>query len=318
MKLHATIAAALILFFSSAVFSAGKESPDTKKAKQFFLKGKLLVDKGKYEEAIENLEISYDLNPVPLVLYNIALCYEELHKYAEAVTYYNEYLEIGEDEPYSRKEKVFKQIEELSKFLGKVHIEVDEDGAEVILNGKAIGRTPYGVILVEAGKHELVVKKEGFLEAWKKFSIVAGETVTISFTMQNKGKEGEGESERPEKKKGKGKGRGGALWTGGWVAFGAGAALALAGAVTGGMALDLGGDLEGKCPEGVCPPEYHDDNNRMRDLALSSDILLGVGLVGVAAGAVCLILDWKLEKKPENKPSVAAAYPAGVSLTWRF
>ena len=318
MKLHATIAAAVILIFSSAAFSAGKEISDKKKAKQFFLKGKLLVDKGKYEEAIEKLEISYDLYPVPLVLFNIALCYEELHKYAEAVSFYNEYLETGEDEPYERKEKVFKQIEELTEFLGKVHLEVDEDGAEVILDGKAIGRTPVNVILVETGKHELAVNKEGFLKAWKKFSIVAGQTFTLSFTMQETGEKGDVGSERPKKKKSKGKGRGGALWTGGWVVFGAGAALALAGTVTGGMALSMGSDLEGKCPDGVCPPEYHDDNNKMKNLALSSDILLGVGLVGVAAGAVCLILDWKLEAKTEKKPSVAVTYPAGVNLTWRF
>jgi len=50
----------------------------------------------------------------------------------------------------------------------------------------------------------------------------------------------------------------------GWATLGAGAALLVAGAATGGATLSLGSDLEDDCPGGECGPVYHDDNNRRR------------------------------------------------------
>src|SRR5690606_1255373 len=45
----------------------------------------------------------------------------------------------------------------------QVVVRSEPSGAEVVLDGESMGETPWGGV-VEAGPHELLLKKEGFLE----------------------------------------------------------------------------------------------------------------------------------------------------------
>lgn len=71
---------------------------------------------------------------------------------------------------------------------------------------------------------------------------------------------------------------------------GAGAVLATA-LVTGLVALDLHGSVSGRCPDrSACPPEVQSDIDTGSALALTSDILYGVGGALAIAGGVWLIV----------------------------
>jgi len=111
------------------------------------------------------------------------------------------------------------------------------------------------------------------------------------------------------------------LETHGWIAIGLGGALLVAGAITGGMALDLDADLEERCAGGVCQPEDHDDLDTRNSLATSSTVLLGAGALVAAAGVVVLAAFAPREADAEPAVSVSAdAGPGRVaaSLGWRF
>ena len=58
---------------------------DGQVAKQFYLNGKMLFEEGRYEEAIIAWEKAYESSEKPVILYNIAVAYEKLESYQQAI-----------------------------------------------------------------------------------------------------------------------------------------------------------------------------------------------------------------------------------------
>jgi hypothetical protein len=82
-----------------------------------------------------------------------------------------------------------------------------------------------------------------------------------------------------------------ALSTWGWGASGVGGALLAGGAVCGGLALSLDGDLSESCSGGGCPAGRAGDLDRLDALVFSTDVLLGAGTAVLLVGVVLLFLD---------------------------
>jgi hypothetical protein len=112
-----------------------------------------------------------------------------------------------------------------------------------------------------------------------------------------------------------------ALETHGWIALSIGAAALIAGGVTGGVALHLDSELEGKCPKGQCPPAEHDRLDRRDALATSSTALLASGF---AMAMVGLLLITVFASDEEDDGGEVALLPLagpqlnGAALEWRF
>lgn len=70
------------------------------------------------------------------------------------------------------------------------------------------------------------------------------------------------------------------------VALGVGGVGLAVGAVTGFIALGKHGDLESKCPNGVCPSDQQSDVDSYKTMGTISTVGFIVGVVGVGAGAV--------------------------------
>ena len=322
---------AVSLFLIAFLISSNLFCDDKDKAKEHFLKGKTLVEEGAYDKAIVELEASYKLNPVPIVLYNIGLCYDELHKYAAAMKNYRQFLAYGKQAPQEMRDKVSERIKELTKLIGLLKLDVDVEGAEVIVDNKLVGHTPTGSIFIETGEHDLALRKTGFLDIKKKFKVVSGETTELSFTMEKvKGKEVEKVKEEavvvPEKpssdtKKGKKRKK---LGKATFWAVTAVALASLAGAVvTGGLALDAESEFNDQ--------NYEDDDkwepleDRANNLALTTDVLIGVGAASAAAALVLFFFtDFKgseskrKEKVSVNPIGIVTETGAGLALTGRF
>jgi hypothetical protein len=184
MKLPAFIVAFLIFIFASG--APCNDVDNAAKAKEHFLKGKAFVEEGQYEEAIAELKTSYDLNPVPIVLYNIAVCYDDkLHRYADASKYYSLYLEKSTSEPQEKKQSISDRLKEISKYLGQLVIQVDVEGVEVIVDDQPESTTLSGPIALDAGEHALTIRKTGYSEVIKKFTVTPGNTTKISISMSS-------------------------------------------------------------------------------------------------------------------------------------
>jgi len=74
----------------------------------------------------------------------------------------------------------------------------------------------------------------------------------------------------------------------GFALIGVGAAVAIAGAVVGGVALSISDDLAGACAGGVCPPERQGDADTGEALAITADVLLPVGAATAIVGLILL------------------------------
>lgn len=78
-----------------------------------------------------------------------------------------------------------------------------------------------------------------------------------------------------------------------FVVMGAGAALVIGGAITGGVALSTQGSLDSRCPDRVCPAgvDYQSDASTGKALAITTDVLLITGGVAIAGGLVWMIVE---------------------------
>jgi tetratricopeptide (TPR) repeat protein len=72
----------------------------------------------------------------------------------------------------------------------------------------------------------------------------------------------------------------------GFIVLGGGAAVAIAGAIVGGLALAQRGSILSECVEGRCPPELEGSAAEIDTLALVSDVLLFGGLAIAATGLI--------------------------------
>lgn len=112
----------------------------------------------------------------------------------------------------------------------------------------------------------------------------------------------------------------------GWWAVGAGAALLVAGGITGGVALHFDKELAGDCPGGSCPPARHADLDTRDRLAVTSTVLIAGGVAASAVGILILTVFSRTPKMTDpdaEQPAVAFAPAAGPGATgavigWRF
>lgn len=101
-----------------------------------------------------------------------------------------------------------------------------------------------------------------------------------------------------------------------------GAALLVAGAVTGGVAMAKASDLESSCPNKTCPPDMRDTKHQTKLLANTTDVLLATGGVALAAGIVWYVFFPSKEREPIGKqariqPAIARSH-VGVAVRGAF
>ncbi len=102
--------------------AASKDDAETKRAKEFFKKGKLYFDSGQFDKALEEYTHAYEVKPLPGFLLNIAQCHRNLGKFEDSIFFYKKYLSEVPDTPYrSDVESVIAEME------GKVREKKIED-----------------------------------------------------------------------------------------------------------------------------------------------------------------------------------------------
>jgi len=295
----------------AAAFMAGgtvlaDENED--KAKEHFLKGKALVEEGACDKAILELKASYDLSPMPLALYNIALCYDELHQYASAVKYLKRYLVADKDADNNTKDAVAARIAELTKFLGTLDLVVEPAGAEITIDGEYVGKAPVGAVLLETGKHDIEVKVGDAPAIRSQVELVSGEAkvITIDATVGKvKAKE---TNKDPEEALAKGKKKkiGPAPF---YALVGITGAMALTAVFTGAFALEKKGEVEDSSAEA---DGWKSTRTEGRRLAVATDVLIGLSAAGaVTALALAFFTDFKKGRNKEKKTSLVLSPTVG-------
>lgn len=181
------------------------DSKATKReADRHFKNGVKLFDESKYSEALAEFEQAYALASHPLVLYNLATTHRALSQYAQAVDFYNRFLEEGKGVVKSAQlAKGQRELDDVLRLIARVDVTTDPEGAAVSVDGRVIGPSPLGQpLILGPGDHVVSATLDGHKPAERSFRVAAGDTLAVALTLAKK-------AERPVVEGGGGAGGGG-------------------------------------------------------------------------------------------------------------
>jgi hypothetical protein len=319
-------------------------------AKESFEKGIELYKANDYQGALAEFLAAYKAKPHHAVLYNIAQCYQMIDAGADALHYYSLYLEEGADYiSDSRRKLVEKEIEKLKGQLTPLTLDVEPDGAQVLIDGKAIGTSPVKVQYLDPGGHTFIVRKQGYGTHEGEFVAKRGEPLDIDVVLEKTGDgdepengAGTGAGEPPGDEVGDGGGGGedgsdGAIGDGAGGGDGpAGEAKVHWGAAVGTGALTLASGVAA-IVLGVMNSQHHDDYLALRgDIAdgtytgddpdgdvraaedsgkaLNAGVGVAIGVTAAAAVVTAVLVPLAIPKKNVE----VQASGAGISVTVSF
>ena len=185
-----------ILFLSIAclvVLPQSAHADDKAKAVKLLKEGDALLERGDrywaankpekglaaYEEALAVYNEAHEAFPSPKIYYPIAEAEQKLGLYLEAMRHYQAMLQESENPEAELVEQVDAAIAEVRKNLGGLELIVEQDGAEVTVDGKNLGTTPLaGIHYFSAGKHKYTVTLEGHTPIEETLEAKRGHVVT--------------------------------------------------------------------------------------------------------------------------------------------
>jgi Tfp pilus assembly protein PilF len=179
----------MVLALATPAVAAPKKNQQTaeqKEADRHFKSGVALYKEAKYSEALAEFERAYEIAPHPLVLYNIATCHRELSRYAEAVKYYERFLNEGKDKvPPARLKEAKSELDAVLARIARVTIKIEGgEGAKVILDGVELGTMPLDApLVVPPGEHRLVLRAEGKQDAERSVRVASGDEVEVTLKL---------------------------------------------------------------------------------------------------------------------------------------
>lgn len=165
---------------------ARPKTAEQQEADRHFGSGVTLYKEGKYAEALAEFERAYEIAPHPLVLYNIAGCHRELSRYAEAVKYYRRFLDEGKDVVTKvRLDNAQTELGDILARIARVTVTVPQvEGAELVLDGEAVGTMPLDMPLVLApGEHKLRARAPGYRDAERVLRLASGDELEVELTL---------------------------------------------------------------------------------------------------------------------------------------
>jgi len=176
-RLVCTLLAALLLLPSPAWAA---DSP-REKAHLLTKTATVLARDGKYDEAVALYEQAYGLDPDPILLFNLGVVKEKQGDLPAARAYLERYLDVEADRKL--KEKGALRLGKVLAALGRVRVEVDAVGAAVAVDGTVRGVTPLPPIDLAAGRHAIVVSREGFEPAERVVDVRGGVETPVLFAL---------------------------------------------------------------------------------------------------------------------------------------
>lgn len=237
-------------------------------ARTLFQRGQVAYTQGDYEASVEAWTRAYELDPRPLLQFNLSQALERLGRLGEAVEALEVYLAASPpDDPSTANARA--RLAALRMRLNETGIQLTGGpaGATILLDGEDVGRTPRpDVIRVSPGSHRVVVRLEGYEDFTASVVVPAGQAapVEVSMAAGASGGTGGGPPILPI------------------VFFSAAGVTGITGAVLGAVALSDAGNAPGSTSA---------EADSARTLALVADISLGVSAACAAAAVIFLVLD---------------------------
>jgi hypothetical protein len=296
------VAALLFLVLVPALARAEPDAVRKKKARELLVEGdkKLkrgdqLLKRGKMEDAFAEFELAlvdyqaaFESYPDPQIFFPIAQAEQRLGRFVEALQHYQQLLAEGKNLTPALRDTVEKQLQDIKKNLASVVLDVKQDGAVILIDGREAARTPtVAPIWVEPGQHTYAVTAKGYTPVEGKMDLMPGKELRRKIVLEPmpvvvKGGEsdpnagGEGQLTRsapaasPPSK------------TPLWIGLGVTGALAIGGSITGFAALSKHSKYR---DESLSDTQREDARRDGKQLAGITDVLLGGAVVSALVTA---------------------------------
>lgn len=259
----------------------------TQKAEKHYEAGIAFVKIDKWAEAREEFRQAYEASAQPKYLAALIKAEIATGQDANAVTHLTELLRRKAELDANTAGEAEKKLAELRAKVGEATITVNVEGAEVLVDGVVIGRSPLsGTVLVNAGRRVFQARRAGFVTGEQAVDVAPGSAPRVALGLMKDTGPGNEEGGGANKT---------LLYTGAAVAGG----LALVGIGTFIGAVALYGPAEdklaGKC-ESNCKEEFESLTSTQQALGYTS-LFTGIG-AGLVGGATFVY--WMATKKSND------------------
>jgi hypothetical protein len=162
----------------------------TGQAKADYDAAKLLYGDGDYAAALIKFQRGYDTSRDARLFWNIAACQKALRHYSKVIALLKRYtIEGGPLVTSGEVRDAQDLMMALEPFTAKLTVNVNEDGADVSVNGASLGASPLSPVVVDIGERHVRVTKEGFLP-FEKTVPIGGAEATVDVKLEKDVHEG--------------------------------------------------------------------------------------------------------------------------------
>lgn len=147
--------------------------------------GVAAFDRGDHAAALEAFEASYAADPVPEVLFNIAMCRQAVGDLPGAVNAFRRYLAVrGDAVAADERALIDRQLAAMLPRVGLLVVRASEPDAVVTVDGRPMADLGPGVpFAVTPGEHTVEARKDGFLPSSAPVGVDAGGMVSATLTL---------------------------------------------------------------------------------------------------------------------------------------
>jgi hypothetical protein len=290
--------------------SSAEQNP-TEAAKHLFTQGAQLYADGDLPGARFAFERAFELSSNYKILYNLAVVELELHDYASAKETFERYLQEGGDAiDASRRAEVEAELEGLAGRVGQVRITVSPSDAVVTLDGERTELSADGLDThLNLGVHTVKAAAPGYAPKEERFEVEGGAVTELTLQLEQEDVPPPSTaSARPPEPDDDLSRRTRRLRIGTWVSAGAAGVFGVAAFVTGMLALRAEDDLSTE--RGMVPadrPDIDDAQQRVRSLATTTDVFIGIGAVAGATAIGLGIAAWRSSKRETSGVRASAS-----------
>jgi len=147
--------------------------------------GRILYVDGDYQTAVVKFDRAYQESKDPRLLWNMAAAEKNLRHYVRVEELVRRYIdESGAQLTETERADAQALLDTVSQFIGDVTIKVQPDGANVAVDGAAVGVTPLEKpVRLEIGTRAFEISKQGFLPHRESFQISGGSQL-LEFSLE--------------------------------------------------------------------------------------------------------------------------------------
>jgi hypothetical protein len=159
-------------------------------ARDAYGSARLLFKQGDFAGAANKYEQAYGLSKDPRLLFDMAICEKNLRAYARMQGLLEQYKREGiADMSADDRATVDGALAAVKNLVGTLTLTVDARGASVTVDGQSVGTTPLaGHVVLDLGKHVLVVQGTGMQAVTREVSVVGGADTALTLTIKPEGR----------------------------------------------------------------------------------------------------------------------------------